>query len=356
MSAWGRHLTHPFVRTAVGFTVSAIFIVLFLRNTDFRGVGDAFTNADVPLILAGLGVYFVGIYFRAVRWSYLMSPIKRIAPHHLFPIVAIGFGVNNVLPFRAGEVVRAHVLHQRYGISRTAGLSSIFMARVFDGMMLTVFLAVGVAASLVSFEGMPYAGDLLLSVMAFLVVGVGAAFVLIYAIATRPETSERVVRRVMNAIPLLRGRSTGWVRSVIDGFGSAKDRRLLLAGIWTSAVAWGLEAFMYFLVGEAFGLDQPFPVYLLIAAAANIILTAPSTAGGVGPFEWAAKEVLLLYLVVEGAEEVAIAYAASLHGLVLVPIALLGLSFLWWYHVPFGRIVQGAETSDSETRSEPSPH
>jgi hypothetical protein len=24
--------------------------------------------------------------------------------------------------------------------------------------------------------------------------------------------------------------------------------------------------------------------------------------------------------------------------------------------VPFGRIVQGAETSDNETRSEPSPH
>jgi uncharacterized protein (TIRG00374 family) len=349
-------LTHPFVRTTAGFAVSAVFIVLFLRNTDFSGVADAFTNADVPLIVAALGVYFVGIYFRAVRWSYLMAPIKRVAPHKLFPIVAIGFGVNNVLPFRAGEVVRAHVLHERHGISRAAGLSSIFMVRVFDGMMLTIFLAVGVGASLINFEGMPYAGDLLLGVMAFLVFGVAAAFVLIYAIATRPDGAERTVRRTMNAIPGLRKRGTGWVQSVIDGFGSAKDPRLLLAGIWTSAVAWGLEAFMYFLVGEAFGLDQPFPVYLLIAAGANIILTAPSTAGGVGPFEWAAKEVLLIYLVVEGAEEVAIAYAASLHGLVLIPIALLGLSFLWWFHVPIGRIARGGETSENESQAEPQPH
>jgi uncharacterized protein (TIRG00374 family) len=351
MSAWGRRFTHPFVRTAAGFAVSAIFIALFLRNTDFSGVFDAFTDADVLLIVAALGVYFVGIYFRAVRWSYLMSPITRIAPHRLFPIVAIGFGVNNVLPFRAGEVVRAHVLRERHGVSRAAGLSSIFMARVFDGMMLTIFLTVGVAASLVNFEGMPYAGDLLLSVMAFLLFGVSAAFVLIYAIAIRPDAVEQLVARIMRAVPLLRDRDTGWVRSIIDGLGSAKDPRLLIAGIWTSAVAWGLEAFMYFLVGEGFGLDQPFPVYLLIAAGANIILTAPSTAGGVGPFEWAAKEVLLIYLVVEGAEEVAIAYAASLHGLVLIPIALVGLSFLWWFHVPFGRIARGKERTESESRA-----
>ncbi len=353
MLAAGKWLRHPLVRTTAGFAVSAIFIVLFLRNTDFSGVADAFTNADVPLIVAGLGAYFVGIYFRAVRWSYLMSPIKRIAPYRLFPIVAIGFGVNNVLPFRAGEVVRAHVLRERHGVSRAAGLSSIFMARVFDGLLLTIFLTVGVAASLVNFEGMPYAGDLLLGVMAFLLFGVSAAFVLIYAIAIRPDAAERLVARMMNAAPLLRDRDTGWVRSIIDGLGAAKDRRLLVAGIWTSAVAWGLEAFMYFLVGEAFGLDQPFPVYLLIAAGANIILTAPSTAGGVGPFEWAAKEVLLLYLVVEGAEEVAIAYAASLHGLVLIPIALLGLSFLWWFHVPIGRIARGTHADSDKTRVEP---
>ncbi len=141
---------------------------------------------------------------------------------------------------------------------------------------------------------MDYAGDLLLGVMAFLVFGVGMAFLLIYAIAIRPDAAERVVRRVMSAIPGLRNRGTGWVRGVIDGFGSAKDPRLLIAGVWTSAVAWGLESFTYYLVGEGFGLDQPFPVYLLVAAAANIIITAPSTAGGVGPFEWAAKEVLLI--------------------------------------------------------------
>ena len=107
---------------------------------------------------------------------------------------------------------------------------------------------------------------------------------------------------------------------------------------------------MYYLVGEAFGLGLPFPVYLLIAAAANIIITAPTTSGGVGPFEWATKEVLLIYAAGSGAEESAIAFAASLHGLVLLPIALVGLLFLWIYQIPLWRL--GSE-SEQEPVTQP---
>ena len=64
-----------------------------------------------------------------------------------------------------------------------------------------------------------------------------------------------------------------------------------------------------------------------------------------GPFEWAAKEVVLIYLVAENAEETAIAYAAALHGLVLIPITLLGLAILWYYHVPAGRLIRGKAVS-----------
>ena len=159
------------------------------------------------------------------------------------------------------------------------------------------------------------------------------------------------MRRLLAATPVVRDREQGWVSSLIAGLESTKDRDLLVAGVWTSAVAWGLEALMYYLVGEAFGLDQPFPVYLLVAAAANVIVTAPSTSGGVGPFEWAAKEVLLLFLVGAEAEAVAIAYAASLHGLVLVPMALLGLFLLWLYQVPIRR--QAGEQGTAAPESDP---
>ena len=348
-------LTGGPARVLLSLGVSALFAFLFLRDTDFGAVADAFTEADVGLILLAMVVFFAGTWFRALRWHYLLRPIVRASPRRLYPIMAVGYAGNNVLPFRTGEIVRAHTLHQQLGVSRTAGLSNVFLERVLDGVMLTAFLVVGVVASLVGVGGMHYAGDVLTATMAFLVFGVSIALGGLYLIGRHPERSESIIVGGLRRAPFLRDHRGEWAGALVDGVRPAGDRTLLAAAVWTSAIAWGLEALMYFLVGEAFGLDQPFPIYLLIAAAANVIITAPSTSGGVGPFEWAAKEVALIYLVGVHAEETAIAYAASLHGLVLIPITIFGLAFLWYYHVPVGKLMRGVARSDEEAEVQPEP-
>ena len=339
-----RALSAPWLRPLLGLAVSTAFIALFLRNTDFGGVARAFTEASPLWIVAALGVYFAGIAARAWRWHYLLRHLQAIAWWRLFPIVAIGFGVNNVLPLRTGELVRAHVLAQRHGISRASGLSSIFMTRVYDGLMLTVFLCVGVGCSLAGVGGMVWAGAALTAGMGFLVFGMIGAFVLFGAVARNPERAEALLGKVVGRSPWGAERMRGWLGPVIAGMGAQANRAQVRGALWTSLIAWALEAVMYAMVGEAFGLGLPFPVYLLVAAAANILITAPSTSGGVGPFEWATKAVLLIYLPQlgelepgVGAEEVGIAYAATLHALVLIPISIVGLASLWLFHVPLRR-------------------
>lgn len=332
------------MRPLLGLAVSTAFIALFLRRTDFGGVGRAFTEASPLWIVLALGVYFAGVAARAGRWHYLLRHLAPIAWWRLFPIVAIGFGVNNVLPLRTGELVRAHVLAQRHGISRASGLSSIFMTRVYDGLMLSIFLSVGVICSLLGVSGMVWAGPALTVGMGLLLFGMVGAFLFFGAVARHPRQAERLLGRAVDRAPWGRERLRGWLGPVIAGLGAQANGAQVRGALWTSFLAWGLEAVMYAMIGEAFGLGLPFPVYLLVAAAANILLTAPSTSGGVGPFEWAAKAVLLIYLPLlgdlapgVGAEEAGIAYAATLHALVLVPISVVGLASLWLFHVPLRR-------------------
>ena len=346
-------LLGPGARVLLGVAVSAVFVVLFLRDTDFGAVAQAFREADVALIMLGLAAYLAGVWFRAVRWHYLFAPVQPIPARRLFPVVAIGYATNNILPARTGEVIRAHIFGQRFGVSQVAGLGSIAMERLFDGLMLTLFLCVGVAASLIGVFGMDYAGDILTTTMALLVVGVSIAFFLSYRIARDPHRTAQTVRRWLKCLPGLRSRDHQWVDTFISGLGAMHQRRLVISAVWTSAIAWGFEALMYWLVGEGFGLDLPFPVYLLVAAAANVIITAPSTSGGIGPFEWAAKSVVLVFLIGDGAEEVAIAYAAALHGLVLVPITIIGLASLWYLHVPIGRLTRGRASAATDSAPEP---
>ena len=313
--------------------------MLFLRNADFHQVGRAFTEVSAWWIGPALVVYFAGIAARAWRWHWLLLHIERIPWWRLFPIVAIGFGVNNVLPLRAGELVRAHVLYQRHGISRLTGLSSIFMTRVYDGLMLTCFLVIGVIASLVGLWGMSDAGDELTGAMSFLVFGIIGAFIVFGAIARRPDDAERIIGNLLARIPGQSHREWNWLPPLITGMSAQANRRQVTGALLASLIAWTLEAVMYWMVGQAFNLGVPFPVYLLVAAAANLLITAPSTAGGVGPFEWAAKATLLIWLPTlgtvgaQGAEATAVAFAAILHGLVIIPISLVGLLFLWFFQV-----------------------
>ena len=326
-------------RLLLGLGGSTAFLVLFLRNADFQQVGRAFTEVSAWWIGPALVVYFAGIAARAWRWHWLLLHIQKIPWWRLFPIVAIGFGVNNVLPLRAGELVRAHVLYQRHDISRLSGLSSIFMTRVYDGLMLTFFLVIGVIASLVGFGGMNDAGDELTAAMAFLVFGITGAFLVFGAIARRPADAERLIGRLLNRLPGQSGREWTWLRPLITGMSAQANRRQVIGALIASLVAWTLEALMYWMVGQAFNLGLPFPVYLLVAAAANLLITAPSTAGGVGPFEWATKATLLIWLPTLGtlgaqdAESTAVAFAAVLHGLVIIPISLVGLIALWIFTV-----------------------
>jgi uncharacterized membrane protein YbhN (UPF0104 family) len=105
----------------------------------------------------------------------------------------------------------------------------------------------------------------------------------------------------------------------------------------TSTVAWALEATMYFMVGVSFSLGEAFPIYLMVAAAANLAISVPSTSGGIGPFEALTKETLAFVGV--GASAAA-AYAVALHALLLLPVVVAGLVFLWAINLSLGEALR----------------
>src|SRR5438034_936253 len=116
--------------------VSAVFIGLFVRSTDFGEVKTAFAEANYWLVALSLPVYFLGLWVRTIRWQYLLRPVRRVPALRLYPVVIIGLMANNLIPARAGEFARAYVLGQREKISKTTSLGTIAVDRLFDGVTL----------------------------------------------------------------------------------------------------------------------------------------------------------------------------------------------------------------------------
>src|SRR6185437_13401563 len=120
------------LRLFIGFAVAAVCLYFVFRGISIPETLHAVRQAKPLWIAAALALYTVGYSLRTIRWRLLLEPIKEIPTAELFRPLVIGFFANNILPFRMGEFVRAHVCGRKFQISRTASLGTILLERICD--------------------------------------------------------------------------------------------------------------------------------------------------------------------------------------------------------------------------------
>jgi uncharacterized protein (TIRG00374 family) len=327
--------------------ISLLFLALFFSRIDIGETGEKLGEADYRLIVPAVLVYFVAVFFRALRWQYLLSPMGVFAIRRLYPVVVVGYMANNLLPIRLGEVVRAYYLGERERVSKTTALSTIAVERVFDGLTLLFFAAVvsmflplvGILQGLGERAGVPWVLLALAMSMPFVV-----TIAIMVVASFSPPWLEGLVYRVTALLPArFRPKIKGLVHLFVEGLDVLKSPRRFLAVFLLSLPVWLVEALMYYIIGLSFGLDAFFSpaemagVILLVTATSNLATSIPAAGGGIGTFEVAAAATLTL-LGAEGAD--AGAYTIVLHVALLLPVTLLGLVFLWVGNLSLARLAR----------------
>lgn len=328
----------------LGILVSAIFIGLFVRSTDFGEVRDAFGDANPWLALASLPVYFLGLWMRTLRWQYLLRPVRRVSAVRLYPVVIIGLMANNLIPARAGELARAYVLGQRERISKTTTLGTIAVDRLFDGITLIpmMLLVAAFAHSDASFpvgfgRSLNFAG---LGVVMAVLFGIALGVLFYLALAERGQRQLHALLARF-APERLHTRIETVLNSFFDGLRALKSPVDLGIAWLMSLVSWTLEATMYWIVALAFGIHEPFYVFLLLTAAANLAIAIVASQGGIGPFELVVSKTVVAF---GAATELGGAYAIGLHAILLFPIIIIGLYLMWSMKLTFGDMLKSSSS------------
>jgi hypothetical protein len=328
----------------LGITISAVFLAFFLARTDISEVREAFSGADYLLAVAGVPIYFVGYWLRTLRWRYLLRPIADVKTVRLYPVVLIGLMTNNVAPMRIGELVRAFLVGERESMSKSTALGTIAVDRTFDGLTLVAVL--GVVTALADTD----AGRQSLGIGAALLFVAGTA--VLAGLAFSPVMVRGLLLRFASFLPRrLAAKAEEMLDAFLSGLAALRNPRVLAIAACVSLASWLVEATMYYVVGEAFHLGVGFEVYLIIAAAANLALSIFASPGGVGPFELATREVLVLYSVSSAA---ASAYAIALHALLLAPVIVVGIALLWSSQMSLRQLL-GLEAPQASANPGPMP-
>lgn len=326
----------------LGVLISLVFLWLALRGLRLNELGAAMAQANYLWLLPGIAVYFVGVWARAWRWHHLLKPLKSIPTGRLFPTVTIGYFGNNILPARAGEVLRAVVLKREEAVPISASLATIIVERVFDGVVMLgfVFINLPELARLTHSSG--FVGDIRSLALIGTFVFLGALVVFLLA-AMFPETSLRLFRRMVSLLVPHRFREKllALAERFLGGLEALRSPRQILMVFVTSIVIWLLETAKYWFVMHAFPFQVSFFALMLMNGIVNLATTIPSAPGYVGTFDAPGIAVLQAYGVDKA---VAAAYTLVLHVALWAPITLLGGYYLLRKGIDWNEAVAGAKS------------
>ena len=201
-----------------GVLVSVVTLALLVLLVDRRELWEALRTANYLYLAPAIALYFIGQWFRALRWQYLLSPIASISARRLYPVIIIGYMANNVLPARLGELVRAVYLSRREPeVSIPASIATLSVERLYDGLTLLALGAVAapilLAAGLFSDASLAYRSTAIV-----LMAGVVGSFVAALAILTALACSRRTLSWFIGLTGLLPARFRVMAAEIVVSF------------------------------------------------------------------------------------------------------------------------------------------
>lgn len=295
------------VRTLValpGVPIGLVFLWLAVRGADLHAVWETVRSARIGWVVAAVCAYGGFYVLQSVRWRRIAAtPTVRI-PRFVEMNVS-GVAVNNVLPGRIGDFLRARWLGLAARMPAGKAFGTVVLDRVFDLVVLVGLLVVGIAAVASSqwLVELAAAGTVLL---------LGFVALLLFS-RTYIDRRGRD-RRERSPIRRL-------VRDAVERLAEPLGRGQLLTWIALSLAAWVLWATAALLVARSLELHLSLADALFVTAVLNLGSAVPSSPGYVGTYEWLGVAALGLVGI---DKEPALAFTILLHATWYVPTTVVG--------------------------------
>jgi uncharacterized protein (TIRG00374 family) len=286
-------------RLLLGVAITLVAFGFAVRGIPLSDVVDAMKDTDL-LILLGLSIpaYLGAVIFRGLRWRHLTNPIAPLSRGLLARGVTIGFMVNNLVPLRIGEVVRAWYVSRESGVSASALFGTVVLERVID-----VVAVVLLALAALSFAGAGSEESSFLSSGAILLLPAGLVPLLVLILLrVAPEASVKLALWFLQPFPQRFSETVeDLLRNFTQGLGALSGGRHLFWIAFHSAMIWIVFSMIPMLAGLlAFGIDlgslmQMAIVSYIALGAVGVAVAVPSAPGFFGTYQLAFKTVLVQF-------------------------------------------------------------
>ena len=286
----------------VALRVVAVLVVigagaLLCRRIDLHSVGAALAGASLSLVALAAALNLGQVVVRALCLRVMLAHVRVVGTLRLVRYNLGMYAANNLLPGRAGELVRVHLLKARDGVPASTTIAVALVEKVFDVVALLVLV---LPLPLVMHTLPPTARHAL-----WLLGAIGALALV---------ASWLVVR--------FGARGPAWLARIAEGASSVSRPKPFAAALGLSVLAYAIDAAEVALCMAAVGIPVDAAAPLLVLLGVAVALSVPSTPSSLGALELGAVAALRLVGV---DPERALAFALIYHFMQLIPVTLLGL-------------------------------
>lgn len=304
------------IGSAVGLLISVGMLAWLLYSYDLKELSASLQSAHyrylwpIPLLIV------TNFLLRSIRWRVLFvdeigRPLKSF-----YRSLMIGYLFNNLMPARAGDLVRVYHLSKSETLSKSKILATLFAERTGDLLTLLGLLTM----VLLSYPALP----LWIKRAGFLV-GAGTVGAVCVVVFLRLYGELGLASILRLAAPLIGNRSTRldeMGRNFLSGLGGLCHVRIGALFLLLTAMLWGLELGVAALIASAFQLDIAAGNLLFVMIAITVGTLVPSSPGYLGTFEFFGLSTLAMVGHTGGN---ALSFVIVLHAVTILGAGLLGV-------------------------------
>lgn len=305
--------------------LALIFVLLVFRGLNYKDMANEFKSVVPSMVAAAVVMFFAGYAFRIERWRIMLV---RENPEITWikcagPFMA-SVAVNNVLPFRAGDFLRAFGFNPSLGVSKTTSLTVIMVERMLDILTILFFFGISLAYfGLDSSQLLFSSGGLLLIIS-----------IIILLILFIPNNFKPFIiflcQRISIYFPNLEERLSSEFEKVFVALDYTSKGVIIFRLIIWSIIIWIAEGMVFWFSALAIpSLVNKLAAFLALPVG-TLATVIPSTPGYVGTFDYFIIQSMIF---LGNSPSSSATFALLVHLLLWLPATIIGGAGYWYLHL-----------------------
>ena len=289
------------MKKILSFCVATLCLYFAFNQVNIEDIYRALSNANLTYIFAAFITTFVTFILRSLRWKILLDSPKDLELQKYISTTHIGYFLNNILPFRAGDLARAKLLSSNSANIKFSFLvGSLVAEKIIDLWIVGLFSIFLILFGFNNVLGLEFSiGILLLYIItSFIIFG-----------------NNSLANKMQKQFSI--------TKNFIDGYLLVSKNKIKLGGI--SILLWcSFVAYMYTLL-KSVNIDLSFQQYIGITVITSIVTSLPIAPAAIGTYHLAVIYFLSLYGIGIDQSQTA---AILLHSVFLLYTIILGYIYL----------------------------